>query len=604
MHYPVTTLLAVAFTAVADAKLSGESRAGYAVMDSHIVPAKWSRVSAAPADHTISLNIGLKQSRFEELERQLYEVSDPDHVRYGAHLTADEVNELIKPSHTALESVYQWLYEHGISHDALSHSAAKDWITVVLPVSTVERLLDTEYSVYKHADDASYLVRTPEWSLPRHLHEHVVAIQPTNAFMRTSPMRVTHKPPTKFDTAFAQSIPAPYKPPGSSPDVSKVCNASAVTPDCLRTLYGTIDYKPRVPGLNKVGLNNFLNETNNRSDVSIFLKHYRPEAAGAAYQFKIDIIAGGDNQQTPNTPAQNEAGKDLEGNLDAETIIGIDWPTPLTAYNTGGNPPFKPDINTPTNSNEPYLTWVNYVLAQPQSEIPQVISTSYGDDEQTVPLSYAKQVCKQFAQLGARGVTLLIASGDSGVGGNGTCFSNDGQKTRQFLPSFPPSCPYITVVGATKDFNPEVAAYDSRNGFLSGGGFSNYFPRPAYQDAAVKGYLKTLGSKYKGLYNTSGRAYPDISAQGQHFVTIWNGKVTLLDGTSASTPTASAVLALVNDALLSAKHRPLGFLNPWLYKYGFKAFTDVTSGSSAGCSTAGFPAVKGWDAVCSPVSLL
>jgi tripeptidyl-peptidase-1 len=53
----------------------------------------------------------------------------------------------------------------------------------------------------------------------------------------------------------------------------------------------------------------------------------------------------------------------------------------------------------------------------------------------------------------------------------------------------------------------------------------------------------------------------------------------------------------VNDALISAGKPPLGFLNPWLYKGGGKAFTDITSGSALGCGVAGFEARKGWDAV-------
>ena len=106
-----------------------------------------------------------------------------------------------------------------------------------------------------------------------------------------------------------------------------------------------------------------------------------------------------------------------------------------------------------------------------------------------------------------------------------------------------------------------------------------------------------MKGQYKGLYNPNGRAYPDIAAQGQTFATIWNGTLVPLDGTSASTPAASAVLSLVNDALLAAGKSPLGFLNPWLYKSGYKAFTDVTQGSAVGCDTAGFEAAPGWDAV-------
>ena len=144
--------------------------------------------------------------------------------------------------------------------------------------------------------------------------------------------------------------------PDSDAAVPKVCNTSFVTPLCLRTFYGTKGYKPQVPGKNQIGLTDFLGEANNRSDVQIFLNMFRKEAAAEAETFAVDVINGGDNQQTPDTPAQLRAGKDLEGNLDAETIIGIDYPTPLTAFTTGGMPPFQPDDLTRKPST---LTWTS-----------------------------------------------------------------------------------------------------------------------------------------------------------------------------------------------------------------------------------------------------
>ena len=188
------------------------------------------------------------------------------------------------------------------------------------------------------------------------------------------------------------------------------------------------------------------------------------------------------------------------------------FPQPVYSYSTGGSPPFVPDINSPTDTNEPYLTWVNYVISQ--QDIPQVISSSYGDDEQTVPKSYADRVCQQFAQLGARGISLLVSSGDGGLGGqdNSACFTNDGKNTSTFLPEFPASCPYVTTVGATEQFEPEVAAYrypgigpdNNTHGFYaSGSGFSYYYDRPSYQDKVVPAYVSALGGLYDGLYNKS-----------------------------------------------------------------------------------------------------
>ena len=526
------------------------------------------------------------------------EVSDPDHPKYGQHLTADEVTAYTRPTEEASDDVHEWLADGGIDLDSLSYTPAGDWITVRLPVEEVERLLDTKYSVYRHAEDGTTIVRAPEWSLPSHLHSHIDTIQPTNSFSRPSKLSRPNmkRSSTLKPVEMTKGLLAAPKMPGvTRPTVAQVCNASLVTPLCLRTLYGTVDYVPQVPGQNQIALCNYLNETNNRSDVSIFLQQFRPEAAAAAQSFTIDIIANGQNQQTPLSTAQLNNGQDVEGNLDAETILGISYPTPLTAYNTGGSPDFIPDVNTPTDTNEPYLTWITYV--ESQSSVPQVISTSYDDDEQTVPPSFAARVCQEFANFGVQGHTLLFASGDSGVGPTGGCIANDGTNRTEFLPNFPSSCPYVTSVGATKNFSPEVAAFDASNGFTSGGGFSNYFARPSYQNATVPAYIASLKGEYAGLFNTSGRAYPDIAAQGQRFAVVYDGSVISVDGTSAATPAASAVLSLINDALIAAGKSPLGFFNPLLYKTAYTAFNDITSGSSSGCGTSGFPAQAGWDAV-------
>ena len=283
-------------------------------------------------------------------------MSIPTHPRYGQHLTDEEVNELVKPHDETTDLVHDWLSENGVDPAKLAYNKAKDWITVTLPVSAIERLLDTKYSIYEH-EDGDRVIRAPAWSLPVHLHDHIEAIQPTNSFFRPAGRRKTLKtvlplneiaegPPQDF-TAVTQIAATPDS---TDVGVAKACNTSAVTPLCLRTLYGTKSYKPQVPGKNQIGLTDFLAEANNRSDTQIFLEMFRKDAVSEAETFTVDVINGGDNQQTPDTPAQLAAGKDLEGNLDAETIIGIGYPTPLTAFTTGGMPPFNPDDLTRKSS--------------------------------------------------------------------------------------------------------------------------------------------------------------------------------------------------------------------------------------------------------------
>lgn len=521
-------------------------------------------------------------------------MSDPDHPRFGQHLSSGEVNALVQPSKDTIDAIHEWLADHGVDASSLGYSPALDWIKVTLPISKIESMLDTTYSTFEHPD-GTRLVRTTSWSLPQHLHEHVSVIQPTTSFLRPSPQGRTLK-------VFDQAVDVLHLPPPVSPaTVSAACNESLVTPTCFRTLYGTLNYTVKAANKNSMALNDFLGEVNLRSDAAQFLQLFRPDALPAANEFVQVSIAGGTVQQTPLNETQQENETGVEGNLDLQTMLGIAYPTPLTVYSTGGvNPQWIPDLLTSTDSDEPYLKWLNYVTALPDGQLPKVISSSYGDDEQTIPKSYATHACNLIAQLGARGVSVMFSSGDDGVGTTGYCLSNDGKNTSTFLPSFPASCPYVTSVGGTHGFEPEVASYDPRFDvpFTSGAGFSTYFPAPAYQAKVTKQYLaKYVGSKYAGKYNPAGRGYPDIAAQSQNFSVVWNGTVIPVDGTSASSPLFSSVVALVNDALLAAGRPTLGFLNPWLYKKGYKAFTDITSGSSAGCNTSGFPAEVGWDAV-------
>ncbi|XDG00477.1 hypothetical protein ABKA04_000092 [Annulohypoxylon sp. FPYF3050] len=570
------------------------SRTPYRVKDSHHVPRAWRRVRRAPADHMIDLQIGVKQSNFAELERHLYEVSDPDHARYGQHLSASDVKELVKPTDETLDLVHEWLEDNGITPSG--YSSAKDWIMVSLPVGTVERLLDTEYHLYEHKD-GGLVARAPRWSLPLHLHDRIDTIQPTNSFFRARA--------EKFDHIEAPVYLDPKYTPPTNETLNAVCNVSSVTPECFQTLYSTKGYKTHACGKNKIGFNNYLGEHPIRTDAELFLAKYRPEAVSSAKDFPQISIADGPGDYAL-TPEEIESGVSKEANLDVQAIAGISWKTPIISYSTGGSPPFIPSTSTPDNTNEPYLVWVNYLLGLDSFPQYDYYTTSYADDEQTVPESYARRVCQQFAQVGARGTSLLFSSGDSGVGPYGECISNDGKNTTQFLPEFPPSCPYVTAVGATKNFEPEVVAYRpafvgpdgvAHGNYTSGGGFSNYFSAPAYQALHASRYVEDLDGLYDGLYNKTGRGYPDISAQGLYFAYFWNGTEGTISGTSASCPLTGGIISLVNDALISSGKPALGFLNPWLYSKGYKGLTDITQGSAVGCGVDGFPAKEGWDPV-------
>jgi tripeptidyl-peptidase-1 len=43
--------------------------------------------------------------------------------------------------------------------------------------------------------------------------------------------------------------------------------------------------------------------------------------------------------------------------------------------------------------------------------------------------------------------------------------------------------------------------------------------------------MTSMGTKFQGLYNTSGRAYPDIAAQAFQYLVVWNGTIRAVSGT-------------------------------------------------------------------------
>lgn len=476
---------------------------GYLVKDFHRPPSAWKQVGPAPGEAVLSLKIGLAQRDFAELERQLYEVSDPRNARYGQYLSSAAVHDLVRPHSHVCEAIESWLENAGFG-DRWRYNSAKTWIDLPVSVDEAEKLLRAKYYTWRHTDGTE-LLRTTSWSLPADIHSHITTIQPTNSWAKSKPrLPIIASRNSQYRKA-EETFPDIPPPPDSA--IASLCNFSAVTPDCIRTLYGTASYTVKTND-SKLGICNYLGEYNNRSDTYQFLEMYRPEAADVALNFTQISVANGTIDNGTST-ANQEPDIGFEGNLDSQYMIGVGYPLNVRSWSTGGlNPSFMPDLVTPTDSDEPYLTWTNYILNQSDGNIPQIISTSYGDDEQTVSYAYAHAVCNEMAQISARGVTLLFASGDYGVGTDGECVSNKDNSTRMFLPSFPNDCPYVTNVGATKDY-PEVAAYKPFKGqqpFTSGGGFSNYFGVPDYQKDTVGKYVADLNGLFDGLYNKSGKS--------------------------------------------------------------------------------------------------
>ena len=445
------------------------------------LPAGWTEVAAPDASTTVSFSIGLAQQNLDQLQPKLLAVSTPGNAEYGQHLDVDDVSAMFAPTAEANTAVTSWLSSAGIS----KVSSDGHWVTFASTVGQANSLLNTTFMSYQNSGTTK--IRTMEYSIPDDLVNYIDLISPTTYFGKTVANMPTFTK-TKKD--------APAK-----RQVDASCQTS-ITPTCIKELYNVGSYTPSVKSGSRVGFGSFLNQSALYQDLFDYENYFKIPTQN----FSVILINGGTNDQDPATAQVGEA------DLDVQNIIGVSHPLPVTEFITGGSPPFVPNLDEPLpadNQNEPYLPYYTYLLSQPNSALPQVISNSYGDDEQTVPEKYAIRVCNMIGMLGMRGITVLESAGDTGVGA--PCQSNDGKKTPQFTPQFPGTCPYITAVGGTQAVTPEVAWVDGS------GGFSNYFPRAWYQEFAVENYLNfhispATKKYYEPYTNFNGRGFPDISA--------------------------------------------------------------------------------------------
>ncbi|KAK6356890.1 hypothetical protein TWF718_001230 [Orbilia javanica] len=539
------------------------------------IPQGWEELSNQAVDPStpISLRIHLAQQNVPQFEKALIDMSTPGHPSYGQHMNQAQIDDILRPHEDTSAAVKNWLESKGFGNDL---SFKNDWVVVSTTIGKAESLLQTRYKVFRNSKTGKNVIRTLSYSVPRNLHSSVMLIQPTTLFGSTRAMKSTIlkvEDPSVLKSTSLSKV--------KSEGINAACQSS-ITPECLADLYKYKGYKPTLTK-NKLGVNGFLEQYAQNDDLSKFLKKYIPDAKNVT--FTCTPINGGKCTQHPREDF-------TEANLDIQYTVGASNPIPNIYYSTAGRPPA---VDLDPNTNEPYLEWLEFMLDLSDEEMPQTITTSYGDDEHTVPQSYAIKVCNMIGQLGARGVSVLFSSGDSGPGDD--CTSKDGKK--RFVPNFPATCPFVTSVGGTVGVQPEKAVS------FSSGGFSNYFSRPDYQNSAVGGYLssQTDATTFKDYYNASGRAFPDISAQGSRFHVFVGGFDQLVSGTSASSPAFAAVISLVNNDRIARGQKPLGFLNPWLYTTATekKGIVDITSGTSRGCSGsipgAGWKATTGWDPV-------
>ncbi|KAH9176106.1 subtilisin-like protein [Lactarius sanguifluus] len=412
------------------------------------VPQDWESLGYLAADTTIDLYLGLKPQHENALP-----INTPEHPKYGAHLSKEQVAQLVAPHSDTLNLVNSWLEDRAISFSSVSLTLGGNWLKVIcVPVPQANDILGASYQLYQHVKTNNTVLRTVSYSLPDVLHGHIQTVVPTTHF--SSPRTRRRNPAARANAGSEELV-------TTSPNRELV-----VTPSYLRSL-------------NAIGIAGYVTQYPSSQDLKDFMTEFRTDGEDATNTI-LSVNGGGYDPRDPGVWA----------NLDIQYAPAMTYPTPTLYYSTGGE-------ILPADS---YVPWLAYVLEQ--KNLLQTISTTYSGNEYEVPQEFAEGVCELFAKLGTLGVGVLF----SPVRGS------SGDVSVQFLRQFPASCPWVRVtsVGGTTSQDPEIAAS------ISGGGSSNNFPRPPYQAEAVPPFLQTIGNiPYgRGLPDIAAEAINPVTVAG------------------------------------------------------------------------------------------
>lgn len=228
---------------------------------------------------------------------------------------------------------------------------------------------------------------------------------------------------------------------------------------------------------------------------------------------------------------------------------------------------------------------------------PHAISISLGQCEQALAgqLAFRHGLDNVFALAAAAGISVLVAAGDTGSSGC-TVFGSEGKTALPVIAaSDPASSPFVTAVGGTNfalskenRIQSEIVWNDSPVEPAGGGGAPSILTpqRPWWQ--------RIRGLDRYGV----GRIVPDIAALAdlvpgysyycsapeclENNTPAW----TTVGGTSVATPLMTGGVVLASQYARERGQRPLGFLNPLLYRLGAakasrqRVFFDVTEGTN------------------------
>eukprot|EP00729_Bicosta_minor_P001427 gene1427-15849_t len=348
LHLLVSTCLAVS---VSGSRVEIEAASSPKALG---LPQGWAQLDGAvPGEDGLELMFFIKQQNTELLETTLLDVSDPDSMHYGKHLSNAEVNAMVHPKQASIDAVVAFLQSNGIKHYE-SITPNSDVIQAKVSIGEAEMLLATN-EVAQHVDFVCPTVHIP-------------------------------RPVTRARAKV--NVPDVATSTGRRPDVTN-------TPSHLRELYSVGTAEGKAP-TNKMAVTAFLNQHYSVGDLKEFWRMF------------CDGITCGKGTPLVKGDGSLGFGAGIESMLDIESITGVAGNVEAEFWGYKGTSPDN-------KANEPFMKWLTQMANTSDTDVPKVFSTSYGEDEAAWSLEAATRMNTEFQKAGARGISLLYAAGDEGA---------------------------------------------------------------------------------------------------------------------------------------------------------------------------------------------
>jgi len=264
-----------------------------------------------------------------------------------------------------------------------------------------------------------------------------------------------------------------------------------------------------------------------------------------------------------NSPAGDPNSADAEVALDIEVAGAIAPASSIAVY-------FAP------NTDQGFIDAITTAIHDTTNK-PAVLSISWGGPESSWTAQAMNSLNSACEDAAALGVTICVASGDSGASDGASGLNVD----------FPASSPAVLACGGTtlaltgEQITSETVWNEGSSGGATGGGVSQQFALPTWQQQV---------NVPAGPNGKSGRGVPDVAGDADPnsgYEIFVDGQSEVVGGTSAVAPLWAALVARFSQQI----GKSVGFLNPLLYTAAAEAtFHDITSGNNDGYSAA-----KGWD---------